>query len=86
MEGGRASSIFVVDDVTPRTVGALIAMYEHRTFAYGMLLGINPFDQWGVELGKVMAEEIDQALAGESQKDRDPTTMRLIEKFKNKRS
>lgn len=86
MEGGRASSMFILDDITPRSVGALIALYEHRTFAYGMLLGINPFDQWGVELGKVMAEEIDNAISGTNSKERDATTMRLIEKTKTVRS
>ncbi len=85
MDGGRASSMFLLEDITPRSVGALIAMYEHRTFAYGMLLGINPFDQWGVELGKVMAEEIDNAISGETSKERDPTTMRLIKKTQDAR-
>ncbi len=85
MEGGRASSMFILEDISPRSVGALIAMYEHRTFAYGMLLGINPFDQWGVELGKVMAEEIDKAISGSENKDRDSTTLRLIEKTQQAR-
>lgn len=86
MDGGRASSMFILQDITPRTVGALIAMYEHRTFAYGMLLGINPFDQWGVELGKVMAEEIDNAISGTSTKERDATTLRLIKQTQDARS
>ena len=86
MDGGRASSMFVLKDVSPRSVGALISMYEHRTFAYGMLLGINPFDQWGVELGKVMAEEIDKAISGFDEKERDATTLRLIEKTQQART
>jgi glucose-6-phosphate isomerase len=49
-----------MDAVEPRTLGALIAFYEHRTFANAVLLGINPFDQFGVELGKEMAKAMDQ--------------------------
>jgi glucose-6-phosphate isomerase len=47
-----------MDDVTPSALGALIAFYEHRTFVNAVLLGINPFDQFGVELGKQIAKSI----------------------------
>lgn len=57
--GDRPSSTLLLDRVDPRTLGALIAFYEHRTFANAVLLGINPFDQFGVELGKEMAKAID---------------------------
>src|SRR3546814_10584113 len=50
--GNRPSTTILLDDVTPEVLGALIAFYEHRTFANAVLLGINPFDQFGVELGK----------------------------------
>jgi glucose-6-phosphate isomerase len=56
--GNRPSSTILLDDVTPSAIGALIAFYEHRTFANAVLLGINPFDQFGVELGKQIAREI----------------------------
>ena len=59
----------------PRTLGALIAFYEHRTFANAVLLGINPFDQFGVELGKEMAKPIDKG--GQAF---DPSTDALIER------
>ena len=73
--GDRPSTTLLVDDVTPSTVGALIAFYEHRTFANAILLGINPFDQFGVELGKQIAKEIGENGA----KGFDPSTTALIE-------
>lgn len=54
--GDRPSATILLDQVTPRSLGALIAFYEHRVFANAVLLGINPFDQFGVELGKEMAK------------------------------
>ena len=57
--GDRPSTTLLLDAVDPRTLGALIAFYEHRTFANAVLLGINPFDQFGVELGKEMAKAIE---------------------------
>jgi glucose-6-phosphate isomerase len=58
--GNRPSTTILLDDVTPTTVGALIAFYEHRTFVNAVLLGINPFDQFGVELGKQIAKSISE--------------------------
>ena len=55
----RPSTTILLDELDPRTLGALISFYEHRTFANAVLLGINPFDQFGVELGKDMAKRID---------------------------
>ena len=52
--GNRPSSTILLEQLDPRSLGALIAFYEHRTFANAVLLGINPFDQFGVELGKEM--------------------------------
>lgn len=57
--GDRPSTTILLDKLDPHTLGALIAFYEHRTFVNAVLLGINPFDQFGVELGKAMAKEID---------------------------
>ncbi|RYZ00832.1 MAG: glucose-6-phosphate isomerase, partial [Alphaproteobacteria bacterium] len=78
MEGGRGSTTILLNNLSPESVGALIALYEHRTFAAGILWGINPFDQWGVELGKVLAEQLDKAIAGEDPGERDPSTLRLV--------
>jgi glucose-6-phosphate isomerase len=72
--GDRPSTTILVDDVTPATLGALIAFYEHRTFANAVLLGINPFDQFGVELGK----EIAKGIAENGAEGFDPSTTALI--------
>jgi len=58
--GDRPSATILCDDIDPATLGALIAFHEHRTFANAVLMGINPFDQFGVELGKSIAHKIDQ--------------------------
>ena len=58
--GDRPSATILVDDLDAATLGALIAFHEHRTFAGAVLMGINPFDQFGVELGKEIAKSIDQ--------------------------
>jgi glucose-6-phosphate isomerase len=56
--GNRASTLMAMDGLTPQALGALLAFYEHRTFTEAVLAGINPFDQWGVELGKEMANAL----------------------------
>jgi len=80
MPGNRGSTTLLLNALTPEAVGALIALYEHRTFAAGTLWGINPFDQWGVERGKVLAEELDKALAGGEPGKRDPSTLHLVQR------
>ncbi len=62
--GNRPSATMLADDLNPATLGALIAFHEHRTFANAVLLGINPFDQFGVELGKEIARQIEHGAAG----------------------
>jgi glucose-6-phosphate isomerase len=74
--GDRPSTTILLDRLDPGTLGALIAFYEHRTFANAALLGINPFDQFGVELGKAIAKAMD---AGEDL-DFDASTRALIER------
>ncbi|HEU0099212.1 MAG TPA: glucose-6-phosphate isomerase [Allosphingosinicella sp.] len=74
--GDRPSTTILLDRLDPATLGALIAFYEHRTFANAVLLGINPFDQFGVELGKSMAKAIDNG----EELDFDPSTRALIER------
>lgn len=56
--GSRPSNVILMDRLTPRTLGALIALYEHKIFVQGRIWGINSFDQWGVELGKELAGEL----------------------------
>ena len=75
--GNRPSATVLLDRLDPRTLGALLAFYEHRIFANAVLLGINPFDQFGVELGKEMARAIDDP----AERERfDPSTRELIER------
>ncbi len=85
MPGGRGSTTIILRDLSPESVGALIALYEHRTYAAGVLWGINPFDQWGVERGKVLAEELDAAIAGGEPGKRDASTLRLVSKAREAR-
>ncbi|MXO72422.1 glucose-6-phosphate isomerase [Alteraurantiacibacter buctensis] len=71
--GDRPSATILCDDLDPATLGALIAFHEHRTFANAVLMGINAFDQFGVELGKKMANDIEKGAA-----DFDPGTRALL--------
>jgi glucose-6-phosphate isomerase len=75
--GNRPSATVLLDRLDARSLGALIAFYEHRTFANAVLLGINPFDQFGVELGKDIAREL---AAGTDEEGLDPSTRALIER------
>ena len=72
--GDRPSTTLLLDRIDPTTLGALLAFYEHRTFVNAVLLGINPFDQFGVELGKQIAHAIDNG----DPADFDPSTESLI--------
>jgi glucose-6-phosphate isomerase len=62
--GGRPSNLLLVDRLTPRRLGALLALYEHKVHAQGALWGLNSYDQWGVELGKKLASGLLPAIAG----------------------
>jgi len=75
--GNRPSATILLDRLDARTLGALIAFYEHRTFANAVLLGINPFDQFGVELGKSIARQLSD---GADQDELDPSTRALIDR------
>lgn len=61
--GNQPSNTLILKELTPKTLGALTALYEHKTFVQSAIWGINPFDQWGVELGKVLSKEIFQAMS-----------------------
>jgi glucose-6-phosphate isomerase len=65
--GNRPSNTILMEYLTPYTLGALIALYEHKTFVQGVIWNVNSFDQWGVELGKVLAKKIEAELTGEAQ-------------------
>lgn len=81
--GNRPSTIIAMDELTPETLGSLIALYEHKVFVLGVLLNINPFDQWGVELGKQLSEPIFDALINpEVAGDFDGSTEQLVDYFR----
>ncbi|MAT35675.1 MAG: glucose-6-phosphate isomerase [Ponticaulis sp.] len=79
--GGKPSMIFACRDFGPEALGALIALYEHRVFLGGVLWGVNSFDQWGVERGKVQAGRILEALGG-SEAASDPVTRDMVDYFR----
>jgi glucose-6-phosphate isomerase len=77
--GNRPSNTILMEYLTPYTLGALIALYEHKTFVQGVIWDVNSFDQWGVELGKVLAKTIEAELTGEAAPERhDSSTNGLI--------
>ncbi|MEM7458931.1 MAG: glucose-6-phosphate isomerase [Pseudomonadota bacterium] len=78
--GGRPSTFMSTEVLTPERLGALIALYEHRTYLAGVLWRINSFDQWGVERGKTMATRLKPALRGQASAD-DVATQRLIQQL-----
>jgi glucose-6-phosphate isomerase len=84
MEGNRPSNTILADQLTPETLGKLVALYEHSVFTQGTLWSIDSFDQWGVELGKVLAKKIVPALqsADEPQLDHDSSTNALIRRYR----
>lgn len=82
-KGNRPTTSILVDKLTPAALGALIVYYEHLTFTEGVVWNINSFDQWGVELGKVLAKKIGAELEQESEvKSHDSSTNGLINAFK----
>jgi len=76
--GNRPSTFLLLDELNPTTLGALIALQEHRVFVSGSLWGINSFDQWGVELGKVLAKDVEARLLSGNLAGRDGSTAGLL--------
>ena len=84
--GNRPSSTLVMNALTPESLGALLALYEHRTFVQGIIWNINSFDQWGVELGKSLAGTILNEVRSGVHEGHDPSTTELLTRFKNART
>jgi glucose-6-phosphate isomerase len=83
MPGNRPSSMIVGKRLDPKTLGRLVALYEHSVFTQGVVWGINSFDQWGVELGKAMAKKIVPLLTGEaSEEGLDSSTIALARQYR----
>ncbi len=85
ISGNKPSNTLVLEQVTPESVGALIALYEHRTFVQGVIWGVDSFDQWGVELGKQLGKEILPRLLGKDTQDTgsDSSTDHLVKLFRS---
>ncbi len=81
--GNRPSTFLLLDDLTPASLGALIALQEHRVFVSGSMWGINSFDQWGVELGKVLAKDIEPRLASGDVSGLDGSTAGLLARLRS---
>jgi glucose-6-phosphate isomerase len=87
MEGNRPTNVILAERLTPRALGTLVALYEHSVFTQGTIWAINSFDQWGVELGKVLAKRIIPELesADEPALDHDSSTNELIRRYRRLR-
>lgn len=85
-EGNRPSNTLFIEQLTPANLGSLIALYEHRIFVQGIIWNIYSYDQWGVELGKQLANKILKNLDSKKIDHHDPSTQKLIEHYKKFRS
>ena len=81
-DGNRPSNSILFPCLTPRALGKLIALYEHKIFCQGVVWRINTFDQWGVELGKVLASRILAELEGGAPAPHDASTAALIARLR----
>ena len=83
-EGNRPSNTILAERLTPETLGKLVALYEHSVFTQGVIWGIDSFDQWGVELGKVLAKRIIPELQSkqEPKLEHDSSTASLIRRYR----
>jgi len=84
--GNQPSNLIVMDELTPETLGALLALYEHKTFVQGVIWDINSFDQWGVELGKQLAAKLLEELASGQVEAHDGSTIALMERYLERRA
>jgi glucose-6-phosphate isomerase len=80
--GNRPSTFLLLEELTPASLGALIALQEHRVFTSGSVWGINSFDQWGVELGKVLAKDIHARLLSGDAKGLDASSAALLQRVR----
>ena len=85
-EGNRPTNVILAERLTPEILGKLIALYEHNVFTQGTIWGIDSFDQWGVELGKVLAKRIIPELSGTGELAHDSSTNALIRFYRGKKA
>ena len=88
MEGNRPTNVILAEKLTPHTLGALVALYEHSVFTQGTIWGVDSFDQWGVELGKVLAKRIIPELQSKTEPKlaHDSSTNALIRRYRSLKS
>jgi glucose-6-phosphate isomerase len=86
--GNRPTNVILADRLTPETLGSLVALYEHSVFTQGTIWSINSFDQWGVELGKVLAKRIIPELESPAEPplDHDSSTNALIRRYRARKA
>ena len=82
-EGNKPTNTILIDKLTPKSLGSLIALYEHKIFVQGYIWNIFSYDQWGVELGKQLATNILSDIEGQTKNDHDPSTAALLKEFKH---
>lgn len=87
MPGNKPSNTLLFEQLDPFTLGSLVALYEHKVFVQGVIWGVNSYDQWGVELGKVLGNQILEVLSGAAPENQfDASTNQLIQRFKSANS
>jgi glucose-6-phosphate isomerase len=80
-EGNKPTNTLLIKKLTPESLGALVAMYEHKIFVQGIIWNIYSYDQWGVELGKQLANSILSEIESRNVKNHDSSTTTLLSKF-----
>ena len=81
-EGNKPTNTILIDTLTPKSLGALIAIYEHKIFVQGIIWNIFSYDQWGVELGKQLAKNTLRDIENSEISTHDSSTMSLLQRFK----
>jgi glucose-6-phosphate isomerase len=82
LRGSKPSNMILLEEITPKSLGALIAVYEHKVFVQGVIWNINSFDQWGVELGKQLDQKILDTIHGKTSiESHDPSTQMLLKRY-----
>ncbi|MFT7489865.1 MAG: glucose-6-phosphate isomerase, partial [Candidatus Promineifilaceae bacterium] len=86
--GNRPTNTILADQLTPSVLGQLVSLYEHKIFVQGVIWGVNSFDQWGVELGKVLAKKVLSELTSDAEPDlnHDASTNALIQRYRGSRA
>ena len=82
-EGNNPTNTILIDKLTPKSLGALIALYEHKIFVQGVIWNIFSYDQWGVELGKQLASTTLKDIKNSEISNHDSSTMQLLQSFKS---